>query len=31
MYFSEKNFIKVEIGVGKKKNDIDKRQDIMES
>lgn len=29
MYFNEKNFVKVELGVGTKKSLIDKRDDIM--
>ena len=29
MYFSEKNFVKVELGIGKKKSTIDKRDDLI--
>ena len=28
MYFSDKNFVKVELGIGKQKSVIDKRQDM---
>ena len=29
IYFNEKNFVKLELGVGTKKNLIDKRDDVM--